>query len=170
MTTVAELLCNIEQQKHAVEQRIAALQPWRPNGHSDPPDLPLEATLGTMWMRSDTGSTLEFYSWIDPAYCHGPMYEVEEVHMTQVTFHKLAKYDRAFLKRCDDFTIYDIESFHRLIAALQRAGFQIMLDPLEREEKREEKREQKRVDAHRNSRTAHGSAGVNFGNANPGFS
>jgi hypothetical protein len=145
---IKDLLQDISQQKQATADRISRLQPWKQNVHSVT-ELPIEATLGTMWMQSDSGSVIEFYTWIDPVYCHGPMYETEEVHMTQVTFHTLAKYDRAFLKRWEDFTLYDLEMYHRLIATLQRAGFRIMLDPAnyreENEQRAEREKKKKRV-------------------------
>jgi hypothetical protein len=82
-----------------------------------------------MWMRSAAGTVIEFYNYIDPAYVYEPMYEVENLHLTQGYFHSLARSDRTFFKKWEDFTLYDTNSFHRFVEGLLKAGFQIMLDP-----------------------------------------
>lgn len=86
-------------------------------------DIPIQSILGTVRMCSSSGSIVDFYSWIDPEYCHGPLYNREEVHMTNVIFHKLSRQDKAFFRKWDDFTLYDISQFHKLICELRRAGF-----------------------------------------------
>ena len=128
---ISKLHADIELQKLATLKRVAKLHQWKPAaGFQTSDELPIEASMGTIWMRSPAGSVIEFYSYIDPAYLHDPMYEIEETQLIQVSFHMLARSDRAFLKRWDDFTLYDLDMYHRLIASLQRAGFVILLESL----------------------------------------
>lgn len=81
--------------------------------------------IGTVWLHSPSGSIIECYSWIDPAYCHGPLYMLEEMHMTRITFHMLHSMDRQYFMRWDDFVIYDPEQFLDLVCLLLNRGFQL---------------------------------------------
>lgn len=90
-------------------------------------DLPCEALLGTFWMRSEKGTLLEFYNWIDPDYCYEPLYEREELHLTSITFHTLARYDTAYLKQRDDFMLYGMRNLERIVASLRQAGFTLLV-------------------------------------------
>lgn len=89
-------------------------------------ELPAEAFLGTIWMVS-AGTVIEFYSYIDPAYCHDPMYVTEEVNIITVTFHKLSRGDKIHIRHHEDFNMYDRDIYHALIEKLQHSGFKIML-------------------------------------------
>lgn len=118
---MTDIIADIERHRVAHTARIERLVEW-----SDE-EWPTESSLGTMWMKSPSGSVIEFYSYIDPGYCHGPMYVTEQLNLVQATIHSLAHYDRAFLKRWDDFTMHSLEIYHAVITTLLRAGFRIYL-------------------------------------------
>lgn len=125
---IEQLQADIAAQKTRASARIAALVPFK-MGRDE--ELPLQAHMGTVWMRSAAGSAIEFYSWRDANYCHGPMYEAEDVAQTHATVHTLARTDRAYLKTWEDFTLYDLDMFHTLVWSLLRAGFTLWTDPPE---------------------------------------
>lgn len=128
---ITQLLADIEAQRKRTDARIRSLVPaGNCEQFPDCNEFPLQAWMGTVWARSESGSVIEFYNYIDPAYVHGPMYMTEDVHITHGYFHSLARSDRAFFSRWKDFSLYDTESFHTLLHSLVKAGFTILIDPV----------------------------------------
>lgn len=89
-------------------------------------ELPIEAYLGTLNIRSKKGTHIKCYSYIDPDYKpHG--YEFYDKGYPQqiihIEFKNLQRIDKAFLSQWTDFTLYNLETYHRWIRSLLQDGF-----------------------------------------------
>lgn len=91
-------------------------------------DLPVDAFLGTLVLKSPLGTVLECYSYIDPDYKPDKYIYVERGYsqkIIQVEFKQLARQDKIYFKSWNDFTIFDTEIFHTFVSRLLQNGFKL---------------------------------------------
>lgn len=89
-------------------------------------NLPVEAYWGTLYLRSEAGTLLEFYSYFDPDFKTIPHYPGWNQKIIQTRFHKLERVDKIYFKKFEDFEMYDTEIFHRLLSFLHKNGFTLL--------------------------------------------
>ena len=94
-------------------------------------DLPIEAYLGTVYMKSKLGSLLEFTSYWEHDY-RPPEYifmqqKYHVMKIIDVAFHHLARPDKAYFTRWKGFEMYCIDEFHSLLRYLKRCDFQLYI-------------------------------------------
>lgn len=93
-------------------------------------ELPTQAFLGTVFLRSPLGTLVEFYSYIHPDFKTDDLVYLDrgwDQKIIRATFHVLARADKIHFRKWDDFTIYDTDTFHRLLNRLSQNGFRIYL-------------------------------------------
>lgn len=90
-------------------------------------DLPVEAYWGTVYMGNGE-SLLECYSYFDPNFKPAVYYTKGWTQkIISVRFIKLARLDKIYFNKWEDFDLYDTEHFHTFIKQLQKYGFRVLL-------------------------------------------
>ncbi len=85
-------------------------------------EMPIASYLGTLVIESDSGSIIKCYSYYDPSF-HVVPYELPwSQKKTTIDFIRLERMDRAYFNMWQNFTLYNLDEFHRWLLSLQRTG------------------------------------------------
>jgi hypothetical protein len=88
-------------------------------------DLPIEASFGSIIVKSLAGSELTFYTYIHPAWKPHPLSEARDQIIICVDFIKLVRSDKIHFHKWDDFELYSTDESHALLRYLCKNGFEI---------------------------------------------